>query len=277
VTADLPRAGAAGAAGAGTAGRSPLRRWWDLVTMLAWRDIRIRYKQSVMGLLWAVLMPALVVGAGVAVQFGLGWYAGRRVDTQNLAAVAVKSVPWAFFVASLRFATNSLIANRELVTKVYLPREVFPVAAVLSQCADFAVAAAVLTVILAVAGVGLSAALLWVPLLLVGLVALCLGLGMFLSAAALFFRDVKYLVDVVITFAVFFTPVFYPVEIFGRHQAAALLNPVAPLVVGLAGAVVSGRPPDPGWTAYALGVSAACCVGGVLAFRRLEPWFAERI
>jgi ABC-type polysaccharide/polyol phosphate export permease len=257
--------------------RRGLRRWWDLVAMLTWRDIRIKYKQSVMGFLWAVLMPALVVGAGVAVQYGLGWYAGRSVDTRNLAAVAVKSVPWAFVVASLRFATNSLIANRELVTKVYLPREVFPVAAVLSQFADFGVAALVLAVILAVAGVGASLALLWVPLLVLGLAALCLGLGMFLAAAALFFRDVKYLVDVVITFAIFFTPVFYPVEIFGRHASTALLNPVAPLLVGLAGAVVDRRPPDPTWTAYALGVAAACCAGGVLAFRRLEPWFAERI
>ncbi|HXY69202.1 MAG TPA: ABC transporter permease [Gemmatimonadales bacterium] len=261
----------------GVSGRGRLARWWDLVAMLAWRDIRIKYKQSVMGFLWAILMPALVVGAGVAVQYGLGWYAGRQVDTRNLAAVAVKSVPWAFFVASLRFATNSLIANSELVTKVYLPREVFPVAAVLSQFADFGVASLVLIVILAFTGVGASVALVWVPLLVLGLVALCLGLGMFLSAAALFFRDVKYLVDVVITFAVFFTPVFYPVEIFGRHASAALLNPVAPLLVGLAGAVVGGRPPDPGWTAYALGVAAACCAGGVLAFRRLEPWFAERI
>jgi len=257
--------------------RRGVRRWWDLVEMLAWRDIQIKYKQSVMGFLWAILMPALVVGAGVAVQYGLGWYAGRRVDVQNLAAVAVKSVPWAFFVASLRFATNSLIANRELVTKVYLPREVFPVAAVLSQFADFAVASAVMIVVLAFAGIGASPALAWVPVLVLGLVVLCLGLGMFLSAAALFFRDVKYLVDVVITFAVFFTPVFYPVEIFGRHAATAMLNPVAPLLVGLADAVVGRRAPDAAWTAYALGVAAACCAGGVLAFRRLEPWFAERI
>ncbi|HXJ82816.1 MAG TPA: ABC transporter permease [Candidatus Methylomirabilis sp.] len=259
-----------------TRGRA-VRRWRDLVLMLAWRDIRIKYKQSVMGFLWAVLMPALVVGAGVAVQYGLSWYSGRPVDTANLAVVAVKSVPWAFFVASLRFATNSLIANSTLVTKVYLPREVFPVAAVLSQFADFCVASATLAVVLALTGAGASAALLWVPLLVAGLVTLSLGLGMFLSAGALFFRDVKYLVDVVITFAVFFTPVFYPVEIFGRYREAALLNPVAPLLVGLADAVVAHRTPDLAWASYSIGVSVACCVAGVIAFRRLEPLFAERI
>ena len=257
--------------------RRAARRWWDLVVMLAWRDIRIKYKQSVMGFLWAILMPALVVGAGIAVQYGLGWYSGRQVDARNLAAVAVKSVPWAFFVASLRFATTSLIANTTLVTKVYLPREVFPIAAVLSQFADFCVAAAAVAAILALTGVGASVELLWVPVLVLGLVALCLGLGMFLSAGALFFRDVKYLVDAVITFAIFFTPVFYPVEIFGRHAGVAMLNPVAPLLVGLADVVVAHRAPSLAWTAYALGVAAACCAGGVLAFRRLEPLFAERI
>lgn len=106
--------------------RRSIRRWWDLVTMLAWRDIRIKYKQSVMGFLWAILMPALVVGAGLAFQYGLSWYgfySGKHVDVWNFGVVAVKAVPWAFFVASLRFATNSLIANNTLVTKIYLPRE----------------------------------------------------------------------------------------------------------------------------------------------------------
>ena len=257
--------------------RPGFRRWRDLVLMLAWRDIRIKYKQTAMGFLWAILMPALVVSAGIAVQYGLGWYAGKRVDVQNLAAVAVKSVPWAFFIASLRFATGSLISNSTLVTKIYLPREVFPVAAVLSQFADFCVAGLTLAVVLALTGVGASVALLWVPLDVLGLVGLCLGFGMFLSAGALFFRDVMFIVDVVITFAVFFTPVFYPVDIFGRYAATALLNPVAPLLVGLSDAVVGHRVPDPGWTAYSLVFAVACCGLGVVTFRRLEPLFAERI
>jgi lipopolysaccharide transport system permease protein len=254
-----------------------IRRWWDLVVMLAWRDIRIKYKQSVMGFLWAILMPTIVVGAGLAVQYGLSWYSGKQVDVRNLAAVAVKSVPWAFFVASLRFATNSLIGNATLVTKIYLPREVFPIAAVLSQFADFCVASAAMIVVLGLTGSSASVALMWVPVLVIGLVALCLGLGMFLSAGALFFRDVKYLVDVVITFAVFFTPVLYPVEVFGRHAGTAMLNPVAPLLVGLADVVVAHRSPNLAWTAYAMGVAAACCIGGFAAFRRLDPLFAERI
>ena len=257
--------------------RQSIRRWRDLVVMLAWRDIRIKYKQSVMGFLWAILMPTLVVGAGLAVQYGLSWYSGKQVDPRNLAAVAVKAAPWAFFVASLRFATNSLIGNATLVTKIYLPREVFPIAAVLSQFADFCVASAAMIVILGLTGSSASVELLWVPVLVIGLVALCLGLGMFVSAGALFFRDVKYLVDVVITFAVFFTPVFYPVEVFGRHAATALLNPVAPLLVGLADVVVAHRSPNLAWTAYAMGVAAACCAGGFVVFRRLEPLFAERI
>jgi ABC-type polysaccharide/polyol phosphate export permease len=88
---------------------------------------------------------------------------------------------------------------------------------------------------------------------------------------------VKYLVDVVITFAVFFTPVFYPIDVFGRHAGTAMLNPVAPLLVGLADVVVAHRAPSLSWTAYALGVAAVCCAGGFAAFRKLEPLFAERI
>src|SRR6266446_1471999 len=126
----------------------------ELLYLLVWRELIVKYKQSVMGILWAILMPAVIVAAGIVVKFAFAFVSDQTLNATDIASVAVKAVPWAFFVSSIRFATNSLIANRELVTKVYLPREIFPVASVLSQFVDFAVAAVVLTIVLAVMRVG---------------------------------------------------------------------------------------------------------------------------
>ena len=189
----------------------------------------------------------------------------------------VKSVPWAFFVSSIRFASNSLIANANLVTKIYMPRESVPIASVLSQLMDFLVAAAVLVVVLVVIGTPIRAGLFWIPGLVLLLILLATPLGVFLSAAALFFRDVKYIVEVILTFAIFFTPVFYEVELFGRWSTLLLLNPAAPLLEGI-GAAVTGRPlPAPVWLVY----SGVLAIGGGIAslvfFKRVEPYFAESI
>jgi len=189
----------------------------------------------------------------------------------------VKAVPWAFFVASLRFCTSSLIANSNLVTRIYFPKEIFPLAAVGSQLLDLLVASGVLTLVLLVLRVGASVHLLWVPLLLAILIVLAAGLGIFLSAASLFFRDVKYLVEVFLTFAIFFTPVFYEVELFGRWAPLLLLNPVAPLLEGLHATVVEHQPPPLAWVGYSLAVALVVLVGAWTFFKRAEPAFAESI
>lgn len=249
----------------------------DLLFTVAWREIKIKYKQSVMGFLWALLMPMLIVGAGVLVRVGFARVSGQPLDPADLISVTVRAVPWAFVVAAVRFATASLISNANLVTKIYLPREIFPLASVLAQLVDFVVAALVVAVVFAVLGIGASIHLLWVPVLCALLVLQVAGLGMVLSAASLFFRDVKYLVEAVLTFAIFFTPVFYDAEFFGRLEPVLLLNPVAPVLEGLADVVVYHRAPDAGWTAYAAAVGIAGAVLGLGFFRRLEPYFAETV
>src|SRR5713226_3036099 len=112
----------------------------DLLFMLTWRDIKIRYKQSVMGFFWAILMPALIISTGVLVRYVFSAGLGQRLGLADVASVALKSLPWAFFVGSIRFATTSLTGNSNLVTKIYFPREVFPLSAVLANLFDFAVA-----------------------------------------------------------------------------------------------------------------------------------------
>ena len=245
--------------------------------MLAWRDITIKYKQSIMGFMWAIFMPLLIVSAGIIVRYAFSRLSGEPLVWKDVAEVSVKAVPWAFFVSSLRFSTLSLIANTNLVTKIYFPRELFPLAAVLSQLFDLVVAAVALAILLAVAGIGVSMQLLWVPVLVVLLVALVLALGFLFSALALFFRDVKYLVEVVLTFGIFFTTVFYNVELFGEWAPFLLLNPLAPILEGLGACIVHQETPALGWIAYSAAFSIVGLVLSFKMFKTLEPSFAEYI
>src|SRR4029453_3744961 len=174
----------------------------DLVYILTWREFKIRYKQSVMGLLWAVLMPLVIVCAGILARYAFSRVSGKPLELADLTSVTVKSAPWAFFVAALRFGTNSLVSNANLVTKVYMPRLAFPISAVFGQLLDFLIAAAVIGLLLLVVGTGASIHLLWLPALVGCLILMTIGFAVVFAAGSLFFRDVKYLVDVFLTFAI---------------------------------------------------------------------------
>lgn len=254
-----------------------LRRHRDLLYMLSRRDVTVKYKQSIMGLLWAILMPMLITSAGVVVKIAMAQMSGKGIAFNDVLPVAVKAAPWAFFVASLRFSTQSLSLNYNLVTKIAFPRAVFPLSSVASQLFDFAIASSVIAVILVFSPISPTVHLLWVPVLLVLLIAQVVGLALLLSAANLFFRDVKYLVEVVLTFAIFFTPVFYSAALFGDRGKYLLLNPVAPILEGLDAAIVQGRAPDLFWTAYAAGWAVVLLLLTPSFFLRLEPKFAESV
>ena len=249
----------------------------DLLYVLTARDIKIKYKQSVMGLMWAILMPAIIVGAGMLVRVAMSKMSGAPLSPDSLASITVKALPWAFFISAVRFATNSLTSNASLVTKINCPRIAFPAAAVLSALFDLAVAIIPVVGILVWCGVPFGAALLWVPLLLALLVLLVSGLGFALAAANLFFRDVKYIVEVILTFAIFFTPVFYEADMLGEWRFWILLNPVAPLLEGLRSVVVLNETPEIGWLIYSSVFSVVVFVGGWRLFYTLEPAFADRV
>jgi len=259
---------------------NPLReliRYRDLLLMLTQRDIRIRYKQSVMGFLWAILMPLLIVGAGILVRFAYSMNSGHPVNLADLASVSLKSLPWAFFVSAIKFGTGSLVGNSNLVTKIYFPREVFPIAAVLASLFDAAIASAVIIPFLVLAQLGVSIYLLWMPVLLLLTILLVTGLAMFLSCANLFFRDVKYLVDVLLTFGIFFTPVFYEARMLGKWAPLLLINPLGALLEAMNEVVVHHQAPSYPWLAYA----ACWAILGLMIswriFHRAEASFAENI
>lgn len=252
-----------------------LRR--NLLYMVTWRDIRVKYKESVMGMLWAVMMPVVIVCAGMIVKLAFAMSTGKTLRMLDVVSVAVKAVPYAFVVAAIRFGTASLIANQDLVTKIYLPRLVFPLAAVCSQLFDFCIAAVVVTVFLTVAGVGVSAQLLWLPLLIGTLILLASGLAILLSAATLFLRDVRFIVEALLTVAIFFTPVFYAPTAFGRWAPLLMLNPVSPILEGLSTVVIDHRAPALPWLAYSAVFSLALCLFAIVRFKQIEPLFAENI
>lgn len=249
----------------------------ELLFMLTWRDIKIRYKQSVMGFAWAILMPILIVGSGMIVAVAFSTLSKTPINRFDVLSVAVKAVPWAFFVSALRFATGSLLSNKELVTKIYFPREILPFAAVAAGLFDFAVAASVLTLALVLMRVGVSIQLLWVPALLVILVLFCTGLGVLLACANLFFRDVKYLVEVVLTYGIFFTPVFYPASMFGKYGKLLLLNPVGPILESLRDTIILHKAPNLGWLLYSAVWALVTIAAALKVFKRAEPAFAESI
>jgi len=254
-----------------------LYKYRELLFAIAGRDIRVRYKQSIMGFLWAILMPVLIVMSGVIVRYGYALAVHAPLQSADIAGVAVKSLPWAFLVSSIRFGCNSLTVNRDLVTKVYFPKEIFPVASVLASLFDFLVASGALIILLLAVKTGWSINLLWAPVLLLATVFLATGTGMFVAAASLFFRDVKYIVEVLLTFGIFFTPVFYDVRMLGGKGNWLLLNPAAPLLDGLSTCIVRHQPPQLAWLAYGFGFGLVALFAGYAFFKHLEPAFAESV
>lgn len=263
----------------------------NLIYQLTLRDIRIRYKQAVFGFAWALLLPMAVVGAGLAVRFAIAFYSGRGLALGQVAGMAVKAVPWAFFVGCLNVATPSLVSNVSLVTKIYFPREVLPLSSILAQTFDSLIGGLIVVVILPFLGVTWSAQLLWVPVLLVTLWFLSLALGLFLSCGNIFFRDVKYLVQVFLTFGIFITPVMLDATMYGpRGSRIMMLNPVAPILEGLRLAVIHHHnlltprlAPDGFlfWRPWYLAYIAVWAFGGLVVsaviFHRSERRFAELV
>lgn len=275
---------------------SELREIWDrrdLLVQLAARDVRIRYKQAVMGFAWAVLMPLLIVGAGTLVRIAAVAMTGAKLDKADIGSVILKSFPWAFFSGAIGFAVNSVTGSVGLVTKIYFPRAILPIATVAANLFDLAVGVVALVLVLPFFGAQLTFALLWAPVLLALLILLTTGLGAVLACANLFYRDIKYITQVMITFGIFFTPVLFDAASFGpRASRLLMLNPLAPIFEGLTVAVLKGHnlltplvatTPrgltftvwHPWYLLYSVVWAVALTAGSVHLFRRTQDLFAE--
>lgn len=241
------------------------------------RNIAIKYKQTVMGFVWAVFMPIVIVLSGIMVRQAMAIIAGTKLDFSHVITVSVKALPWAFFVSAIKFAVGSLTANMNLVSKIYFPRAIFPLSYVFGALFDFVISALAFSVMFLIAGVGLSIHILWLPVYLLLLILLTSGLSMLLSCGNLFFRDVRYIVDVILTFGIFFTPVFYEASLFGRFEILLLINPVGSILEGINQVVVLHKAPDYFWLTYAAVCSILCFIWSWNVFHKTEPKFAECI
>ena len=253
-----------------------LYRYRELLVILAQRDIKVRYKQSLMGFFWAILMPLLIVCAGIVVRYAYAVASNKPLNLIDVSSLAVKSVVWAFLVSSIRFSCQSLTSNNNLVTKVYFPKEVLPIAAVLSQLFDLFVASCVLIILIAIIQDEISLELLWCGPLLTITIMLAIGIGLLVATGSLFFRDVRYIVEVLLTFAIFFTPVLYDVSMLGQKGHWLLLNPVAPLMEGF-GSILRGQTPDWSWLSYSFAFAVTVVVAGYSLLKKAEPAFAETV
>ena len=247
----------------------------ELLYQITLRDLKLRYKQTIMGFGWAVFMPLLntalfsviftrVAPIDTGVPYAVWAYCGLAV--------------WNFFSSGVKFATGSLAGNIHLVTKVYFPREVLPISAVLVSAVDFFVSTSVLAALMAWYGIMPGAALLFIPLLLAVQLMFAIGVSLILSMANVFYRDVKYLVEALMTLWMFATSVVYPVErVGGRLGAVLRLNPMTPIVEAFRSTVLYNRPPEPWGLLYASIASVVLLAGAWLLFHRSEFKFAESV
>jgi ABC-type polysaccharide/polyol phosphate export permease len=263
----------------------------ELLRELTFRDLRIRYKQAIMGVAWAVLTPVVVALSGALVWLAVGQLSHAPVDRRVIAGIMVKSLGWSFFAGALGFGTASVTGNIALITKVYFAREVLPLAAVFTQLVDTTIAAAVTAVLLFVLGVGLSPNVFWLLLLVPLLLLLTTGVTLLFACLNVLFRDAKHLVQLVLSFGIFFTPVFFEPSMFGPRAARVLmLNPLSPVLEGVRLAVVQGHNlltplvaanGAPAWEPWYLVYTATWALLGLtfsaVVFHRSEFVFAEYV
>ncbi len=218
----------------------------ELLWEMFLRDIRVRYKQAVMGYFWAVFIPIMVVFSGFVIKIAMATMSGNNAsltDVSYFATMSVKAVAWSFFIGATVSASNSLVGNVGLITKIYFPREVFPMSCFCSNFFDSAIGAGTLFIVMACIGaIDWTFNLLWVPVLIALLIILGLAISMFLSCAMVFYRDVRYILNVITTFGIFYTPVFYEPNLLGNKLGTIImLNPVSPLLEGLRLVIVNGH------------------------------------
>lgn len=251
-----------------------LWRYRELLIFLTLRDIKLRYKQTVLGIAWAVLQPLLTM---IVFTIFFGNLAKIPSDGKPYALfVLVALIPWQLFAYALTQSSNSLVSEQRLITKVYFPRLIVPIASILAGLIDCAIAFVLVLIAMAFLGVSLSLAVLIVPLLVVFAILAALAVGLWLSALNVQYRDVRYTIPFLTQFWLFATPVAYPASLVPAQFLAVYgLNPMVGVVEGFRWAMLGTDPPDGGMMAASAGVVGILLAGGLFYFRRMERTFAD--
>jgi lipopolysaccharide transport system permease protein len=255
---------------------SELWRYRELLYFLAWRDVKVRYKQAALGAGWAILQPLLAMIVFTLFFGKLVGVPSNGVPYPLFAYCAL--VLWTYFSGVVGQAGQSLLGNTNLITKVYFPRFVMPASNALSGLLDLSIGLGLLVPMLAYYRVQPGWSLLWAPALLFGLILFTIGTSLIISALVVRFRDVKYTVPFLLQLGLFITPVIYPTSLIPkRFQTIAALNPLSGIVEGFRACLFPGTTLDLLLTAVSLISCALVFVGGLFYFRRAERFFADII
>jgi lipopolysaccharide transport system permease protein len=261
-----------------------LWQYRELAFFLALRDLRVRYKQSLLGATWAVLQPFMTM---VVFSLLFGALLGRdRMPTEEGIPYAVSTycalVPWQLFARSVTASSESLVANQNLITKIYFPRLIYPIAPILAAGVDFVLAFAVLIAMLIFYGMTPGVAVLLLPGFVVLTVATALSVSLWLAAINALYRDVRHAIPFLVQIWMFVTPVVYTTGSLMSDRASWLavlygLNPMAGVVEAFRGALLGGSEPPQTLLLSSVAVTALLLVGGLYFFRHLERTLVDRV
>jgi lipopolysaccharide transport system permease protein len=253
-----------------------LWRYRELVYFLAWRDVKVRYKQTFFGVLWAVLQP---VAAMAIFTVFLGQLARVPSDGVPYALFAYAGLlPWAYFASATVAATGSLVSNTSLISKIYFPRLVIPIAAVLGGLIDLAIGAVLLIPLLLVFGTAPTISIVLAPAYVALAVLIALGVGIWLSALDVQYRDVRYAIPLLMQLWLFATPVVYPASLAPAEYRPLLgLNPVAGAIEGFRWSLLGTGDPPGTMLLISVVTAVIILVTGIAYFRRMERAFADVI
>ena len=256
-----------------------LRDLWiyrELIFFMIWRDIKVRYKQTLLGAAWALIQPVLTM---LIFNFIFGTVA--KVPTEGIPYPIFSYtalLPWGLFTAALNNASRSLTANQNMVTKIYFPRLILPLASVLGGLVDFAIAFLILIVMMIYYHVTPTSAIWLLPLFLLLTVITALGVALWLSAINVQYRDVNYVLPFLTQFWLFLTPVAYSAKVISaKWQIVYSLNPMAGVVNGFRWALLGTNTGPNLNMAVSVGISLVFLVTGLFYFRSMERTFADTI
>ncbi len=248
----------------------------ELLYFLAWRDVKVKYKQTLLGVIWAVLQPLLAM---LVFSVLFGRFAHMPSDGLPYPIfVYIGILPWNYFASVLTQSTNSLVTGSNLITKIYFPRLMIPASSAIAALLDLFFGAIFLAVMMVYYGVALSPAILLVPVLIAITLMNAIGFGIWFSALNVRYRDIQYAIPFLIQIWMFVTPVIYPSSLIGgRYAWILMLNPMGGVIEAFRPAVL-GRVPVP-WASLGISTAVGFLVfaAGVAYFRRVERYFADII
>jgi lipopolysaccharide transport system permease protein len=248
----------------------------ELFYFLMWRDIKVRYKQTALGAAWVVIQPLLLMVVFTIFLGQLGGVGPRGIPYPVFSFAAL--VPWTFFSSALAAAANSLVSSSSLVSKIYFPRLLIPLAAPCSFLLDFAISFAVLIILMVGYGVTPSGQAYLIPLFALYVVGVAIGAGLLLSALNVRYRDVRYAVPFLIQLWLFATPVAYQFSVVGsQYRLIFALNPMVAGIEGFRSSLIGGSSVPAEVFAVSTASAVALFVLGFLYFRRVERSFADII